>query len=82
MSDTKMIKKHNQHIYKIFKSDGERDIDSQIGLMYGSPDGSQSIELDINEELIEFMTEQDKPLILWPGKGGRVEIEIYNSERE
>lgn len=33
-------------------------VESQVGLMYGSPDGSESVELDTLEELMAFVKEQ------------------------
>lgn len=41
-----------------------KSVQSQVGLMYGSPDGSESIELDTLEELLEFVREQGHPVII------------------
>lgn len=80
MADKK-IKKHAQGIYSIFETGKREDIESNVGLMHGGPGGTQSVELDISEELIEFIKEQGKALIICINDKGLVELEIDNEYR-
>ena len=81
MNKDKVTEKHDQKIYPIFETGRFDEIESEIGLMYGGPKGNMSIELDLSKEMIDFIKEQNKALIVSINKDGLVQLEIDNEYR-
>jgi len=81
LNDKFTAKFTDQKVYPIFETGKNEDIESNIGLMYGNPNGSQSIDLDISKDVVDFIKEQNKALIISIDDKGLVQLEIDNEYR-